>query len=284
MLQESELNTGLSPEEEGQLLSEEPSNGSHGDSDIGTEEKPNLFQRIFSRGETSAGPLSVDSAGIIQGPKVTYSINDSLRGDRFPTGEPRAIVLHKTAGLTCNTKDGVTTVNKSDAKPHMYICQDGTVVVNGSLDYQRRSAEKGHNDYTVNIEFESPYIGKGKEACAKKGQTLPPGVLHCYQNLTPVQLQRGRDALKLISKRHNIPLNPVFSAKERMEYANFINSNKGSGIFKGRVRGVIESYQTRVGRDDNSNHDDHMTPEDMNALFDDLPPSKPNSIDPAGVV
>lgn len=263
LVQEPESAGGaLSEDDHKQLLSDDPSSTTHSS----TEKKPGLLSRIFGKGPRSLGPLSIDNNGIIHGPQVTQSINDSLRGDRFPANNPRAIVLHKTAGLTCNTKNGVTTVNKSDAKPHMYICQDGTIVMNGSLDYQRTRAERGHNDYTINIEFESPYIGKGRENCAAKGHILPPGVIHCYQNLTPIQAQRGREALKLISRYHNIPLTPVLPESERMNYASFVNAHSGSGIHKSRVRGVIESYQTRLGYKDNSNHDDHMSSSDRTAL------------------
>lgn len=272
LVQEPESAGGaLSEDDQKQLLSENPVQA-HSSKPKTTGNIIDFFAKTFGKGPRSLGPLSVDANGIIQGPKVTQSINDSLRGSRFPANNPRAIVLHKTAGLTCNTKNGVTTVNKSDAKPHLYICQDGTIVMNGSLDYQRRRAEAGHNDYTINIEFESPYIGKGRENCAAKGHILPPGVIHCYENLTPTQAQRGRDVLKLISNYHNIPLTPVLPESERMNYASFINAHSGSGIHKSRVRGVIESYQTRLGYKDNSNHDDHMSDKDRMALGI---PSKP---------
>ncbi len=224
----------------------------------------------------SSGPLSIDGNGFLQGPNVYQQINNNLRASKFPAGDPRVIVLHKTAGRSCNVSNGKVTVPKGYEKPHVYICRDGSIVVNGSLDYARRRAEAGHNHYTLNIELEASYVGKSPQECAAKGIKIPEKALHCYENLTAIQAERTKQVLAAFSQHANIPLIPVLPGSQYYDHDTFISATTNmdsrcdedscSMNDQNRARGVASSHQTRLAYNDSDNHDDHMSAEDAKAI------------------
>ncbi len=205
------------------------------------------------------GQHSVDKNGMITGPNVNYQISNALTSRRgFAGGRARAINLHMTAGRTC--KDGGTRVPKGFEKPHIYICRNGEVIVNGTLNRPRTSAEAAHNDYTLNIEFEAAYAPKG--TCRRA-----EGALHCYEKLTANQMAMGAKMMKLMSSYHKIPLKPALNVATEDQYYSYKTyiaaSNRGmrsgdNAIMKSQAHGIITSYQTRFKRDDDNNHDDML--------------------------
>jgi hypothetical protein len=169
--------------------------------------------------------LSISANGLLKGDNVHNDLN--LKSGSYKGGKPKGIILHKTAGKSCRSNNTV-----SNKAPHIFICRDGRIIVNGSFDNPRTAAEKFHNDWSLNIEFDAAYEHKtSKAACDKRkemtwGQTSPKHSPpekwrgHCYQELTEEQVKVGREVMELLSKRFDIPLKPSIDVKTQREYVS----------------------------------------------------------------
>jgi|GEM_PF-3865759 len=220
--------------------------------------------------DTSA--FKIDEKGFLQGPGVSQQVSDALTSQRgFGEEGPKGIILHKTAGLICNPNN---TVPAGYEKPHVYVCQDGRVIVTGSFDYPRTSAEKGHNSWSLNVEFESPYQDKSK--CRERGELTQGGWGHCYEPLTPKQLTVGKQVVALLSQRYKIPQQLALPIENQAQYAaeQTLVLPSGSQTLSGprnvtideMPKGVLPSYWTAIGQDDNTNHDDGPSWYDLQGL------------------
>jgi hypothetical protein len=216
--------------------------------------------------------LSIDGNGVMQGTNVYQQISPALTDERgFPAAGPKGIILHKTAGKVCNPNN---TVPSGYEKPHIYICQDGRVIVNGSFDWPRTRAERGHNSWSLNVEFESPYQDKSK--CAERGELTQGGWGHCYEPLTPQQIAMGKKVIELLSKRYNIPQQLALPIENQQQYAaeQTLILPSGSSTLGGprnvtvdeMPKGILPSYWTALNQDDNTNHDDGPSWYDLQAL------------------
>ncbi|MBU6376155.1 MAG: N-acetylmuramoyl-L-alanine amidase, partial [Bdellovibrionales bacterium] len=156
-----------------------------------------------------ASGLQIDANGLIPvsesgSPRVKHQLSSRFTGSRYSTGKPVGIIFHKTAGRTCGSRKSI---GEEYRRPHVYICRDGTIIQNGSFDRPRNGAEKGHNDWSISIEFEAAYAPK-PYTCQK-----PEGGLHCYEALTPAQLAWGQAMTRALSGRYKIPIQPALQAQ-----------------------------------------------------------------------
>jgi len=211
--------------------------------------------------------LRIGSNGMIpksssETPRVKHQLSSRFTGSSYSTGKPVGIIFHKTAGRTCGKN---ASIGEDYRRPHVYICRDGTIIQNGSFDRPRNGAERGHNDWSINIEFEASY---SSQSCRK-----PEGGGHCYESLTPAQLAWGRAMTRALSQRYQIPIQPALRASSAAQYYDAdtylttatprsSNSKRGSD-----ARGILPSFWTRLDYHDDSNHDDGPTFEEFQALL-----------------
>ena len=223
---------------------------------------PALFDRIRNK-LTDTGDYSVKN-GIITGPNVKTQLSNRFTSRRgFSGGKPRGIILHKTAGRSCASGEKIPVAYR---KPHIYICRNGTVIVNGSLDAPRTAVEAGHNDWTLSIEFEAAYAPKS--TC--KGDK-PQNGIHCYENLTEQQKSVGHNMVKLMGKYHGIPIKPLLKYNSRQEYyaaSTRVLDKPNRGAYKGdpSLTGVGSSIQF-VKKGNNNEHDDYLEFEEFNQVM-----------------
>ncbi len=211
--------------------------------------------------------LKIDSTGMIpasesNAPRVKHQLSSGFTGSRYSTGKPVGIIFHKTAGRTCGKN---ASIGEDYRRPHVYICRDGTIIQNGSFDRPRNGAERGHNDWSINIEFEASY---SPQSCRK-----PEGGGHCYESLTPAQLAWGRAMTRALSKRYDIPIQPALQASSAdlyYDYDTYLTTGRPrtrNSKLGREARGVLPSFWTRLDYHDNSNHDDGPTFEEFQALI-----------------
>ncbi len=226
---------------------------------------PGFDQEPIEAAEVSG--LRIDSNGMIpasdsESPRVKHQLSSRFTGSSYSTGRPVGIIFHKTAGRTCGKN---SSIGEDYRRPHVYICRDGTIIQNGSFDRPRNGAERGHNDWSINIEFEASY---SSQSCQK-----PEGGGHCYESLTPAQLAWGRAMTRALSQRYRIPIQPALQASSAAQYYDedtylTTATPRTSNSKRGRdARGVLPSFWTRLDYHDNSNHDDGPTFEEFQALI-----------------
>lgn len=226
----------------------------------------------------ATGDYKIGSNGLLTGKNVHHYIGGGTLS-KYTGGSPKGIILHKTAGPGCN--DNNTSVNQ---KPHIYVCRDGRVIVNGSFDKPREAAEKYHNDWSLNIEIEASDNDKGCDRRGEMtwGQTKPnhSGGWRgkCYQEMTDAQVAAVRPILAALSKRYNIPLKPAIDVKTQREYV----SKQTNILLEGRYgprsynpsnmpKGILPSFWTARDKPNldgayGGNHDDGASWNDMKRL------------------
>lgn len=99
--------------------------------------------------------------------------------------------------------------------------------MNGSFDHPRTAAEKFHNDWSLNIEFDAIYVDKSE--CAKRGE-LTWGQsarikadnhwANCYEPISDAQIEAGKKVIALLSQKYNIPAKLPFDVKNQEDYVS----------------------------------------------------------------
>jgi len=180
-------------------------------------EDKNTDDTLDTTKTVTLGNLSIDESGLLHGDDVHHDLAPT--GRSYSTGSPKGIILHKTAGNSCNRRNN-TVSNKA---PHLYICRDGRIIVNGSFKEARTAAELGHNDWSLNIEFEAAYE-KDKSVCAQRGEKTQGGTSekngwgNCYQQMTTEQIIQGRQVIAMLSDKYDIPTTLALPVENELDY------------------------------------------------------------------
>lgn len=218
--------------------------------------------------------IKINSQGLLEGANVINQESKVFQDSRgFGSQGPKGIILHKTAGKTCGNNNSIPEGLRG---PHVFVCQSGKIIVTGSFDSPRTFSELGHNDWSLNIEFESPYEKSGKAACASRGELTLGGFGHCYEPLNSQQVEAGKKIISLLSKRYNIPQQLTLPVNSQEQYT----SNSTAILPKNVIttgtplnktvdqmpKGIVPSFWTRQYNGDSKNHDDAPSWEDLKKL------------------